>query len=120
MSFPRYADRKDSGISWLGEVPVHWRVTRMRALFREVIESGEDGLGLNAHRVACSARPWRGVSATQMQPARVAGTIAPVVDARSRRRMAGRCLDSRLVGADAHPLTTATDQTAPFRKAEMA
>ena len=24
MSFPRYESYKDSGIEWLGEVPVHW------------------------------------------------------------------------------------------------
>ena len=27
MSLPRYAEYKDSGVEWLGEVPAHWRVT---------------------------------------------------------------------------------------------
>ena len=26
MSLPRYAEYKDSGVEWLGEVPAHWRV----------------------------------------------------------------------------------------------
>lgn len=30
MSFPRYPRYKDSGVEWLGEVPDHWEVTRLR------------------------------------------------------------------------------------------
>lgn len=30
-----HAPMKDSGIEWLGEVPTHWRATRVRALFRQ-------------------------------------------------------------------------------------
>jgi len=30
MSFPRYPKYKDSGVEWLGEVPEHWRVKRLR------------------------------------------------------------------------------------------
>ena len=30
MSFPRYERYKDSGVEWLGEVPEHWRVDRMK------------------------------------------------------------------------------------------
>ncbi len=33
MSFPRYAKYKDSGAEWLGDVPAHWDVTRVRWLF---------------------------------------------------------------------------------------
>ena len=44
MSHPSYADYKDSNAEWLGEVPSHWTVTRIGALFREVVEEGEDGL----------------------------------------------------------------------------
>lgn len=32
MSFPRYAEYKDSGIEWLGEVPEHWEVKRLKFL----------------------------------------------------------------------------------------
>lgn len=30
MSFPRYPEYKDSGVEWLGEVPGHWEVKRLR------------------------------------------------------------------------------------------
>lgn len=30
MSFPRYPSYKDSGVEWLGEVPEHWDVKRLR------------------------------------------------------------------------------------------
>src|SRR5690606_37330042 len=30
MSFPRYDDYKDSGVEWLGEVPAHWDIVRVR------------------------------------------------------------------------------------------
>lgn len=30
MSFPRYDEYKDSGVEWLGEVPAHWNVKRLR------------------------------------------------------------------------------------------
>ena len=33
MSFPRYPSYKDSGVDWLGKVPQHWEVTRVRSLF---------------------------------------------------------------------------------------
>ncbi|HYD70736.1 restriction endonuclease subunit S [Azospirillum sp.] len=36
MSFPRYADYKDSGVEWLGEVPGHWTLTPIKALYRFV------------------------------------------------------------------------------------
>lgn len=31
MSFPRYDKYKDSGVEWLGNVPSHWRVDRLKA-----------------------------------------------------------------------------------------
>ena len=30
MSFPRYPEYKDSGVEWLGEVPMHWNVKRLK------------------------------------------------------------------------------------------
>lgn len=30
MSLPRYPEYKDSGIAWLGEVPAHWHVQRLK------------------------------------------------------------------------------------------
>jgi len=34
MSFPRYESYNDSGVEWLGEVPSHWEVSRVRHLFK--------------------------------------------------------------------------------------
>lgn len=44
MSFPKYEAYKDSGVEWLGEVPEHWGVTRLRFIF-EIIKriAGVDG-----------------------------------------------------------------------------
>ena len=33
MSFPRYPKYKPSGVEWLGDVPEHWEVTRLKNLF---------------------------------------------------------------------------------------
>ena len=30
MSFPRYPSYKDSGVEWLGEVPKHWEIDRIK------------------------------------------------------------------------------------------
>jgi len=30
MSFPKYPKYKDSGVEWLGEVPEHWEVKRLK------------------------------------------------------------------------------------------
>ncbi|MEM5277470.1 restriction endonuclease subunit S [Cupriavidus taiwanensis] len=35
---------KDSGVAWLGEMPMHWEIVRLGQLFREVTESGDDTL----------------------------------------------------------------------------
>jgi len=32
MSFPRYPKYKDSGVEWLGEVPKHWEVQRLKRI----------------------------------------------------------------------------------------
>ena len=44
MSFPRYPEYKDSGVEWLGTVPVHWATQRCRFLF-EIKKriAGEEG-----------------------------------------------------------------------------
>ena len=38
MSFPKYPKYKDSGVEWLGEVPEHWEVTKMKWVAK--MESG--------------------------------------------------------------------------------
>lgn len=35
MSFPKYPEYKDSGVEWLGEVPAHWDVIKLKHLVRE-------------------------------------------------------------------------------------
>lgn len=40
MSLPRYAEYKDSGVEWLGDVPAHWHVDRIKAS----IESSRNGI----------------------------------------------------------------------------
>lgn len=40
------APMKDSGVEWLGEVPEHWALIRLGALFKEVSEPGNDELPL--------------------------------------------------------------------------
>ena len=37
MSFPRYGSYKDSGVEWLGELPIHWEVKRLRYLGEAII-----------------------------------------------------------------------------------
>lgn len=41
-----YPAMKDSGVPWLGTVPEHWHVQRIKTLFREKDERSRDGSGL--------------------------------------------------------------------------
>ena len=41
-----YPTMQDSGVPWLGEVPEHWMVRRIKTLFREKGERSNDGTGL--------------------------------------------------------------------------
>jgi len=38
------APMKDSGVTWVGEVPKHWKIVRLGTLFREVNEPGHEDL----------------------------------------------------------------------------
>ena len=42
MSFPRYPKYKPSGVEWLGGVPEHWEVTRLKNLFSLMKRLPED------------------------------------------------------------------------------
>jgi len=44
MSFPRYPEYKDSGVEWLGTVPVHWDLVPLK----QVITRIESGTSVNA------------------------------------------------------------------------
>lgn len=40
MSFPRYPNYKDSGVEWLGEVPAHWKASRLKDSLKELYSGG--------------------------------------------------------------------------------
>ncbi len=42
---PRYAEYRDSGVEWLGQVPAHWRMGRIKHVFEETEERSGDGTG---------------------------------------------------------------------------
>jgi type I restriction enzyme S subunit len=42
MSFPRYPKYKDSGVEWLGEVPEHWSVKRLKYCARLVTAKADE------------------------------------------------------------------------------
>jgi len=42
MSFPRYAKYKASGVEWLGEVPEHWELVRLKSIFQLVTEKATE------------------------------------------------------------------------------
>jgi type I restriction enzyme S subunit len=41
LAINRYPAYKDSGVVWLGEVPEHWRLLRMKRMFRDVSEKNK-------------------------------------------------------------------------------
>ncbi|MDP1693737.1 MAG: restriction endonuclease subunit S [Burkholderiaceae bacterium] len=47
MTLPRYGRYRDSGVEWLGEVPAHWQVTRLKfiAHVQTGIAKGKDNTG---------------------------------------------------------------------------
>lgn len=61
MSFPSYPEYKDSGVEWLGQVPAHWDVKRLKYLGEsligltydptEVVDEGEGTLVLRSSNV---------------------------------------------------------------------
>ena len=55
MSFPRYPKYKDSGVEWLGEVPAHWGVDRLKRSTRSCRNGiwGADPLG-DDNDIACA------------------------------------------------------------------
>jgi type I restriction enzyme S subunit len=40
MSLPRYPEYKPSGVEWLGEVPGHWDVIRLKNVLQQRITDG--------------------------------------------------------------------------------
>jgi len=57
MSFPRYELYKDSGVEWLGEVPEHWEIKRLKFNARLVTDKATD----RTNPVALeNIEPWTG------------------------------------------------------------
>ena len=50
MSLPRYPTYKDSGVEWLGEVPGHWVLTKLRAISSLKGRLGWQGLKADEYR----------------------------------------------------------------------
>lgn len=42
-TFQKYPAYKDSGVEWLGEIPEHWEIIRIKHLFKEINERSFDG-----------------------------------------------------------------------------
>ena len=40
MSFPRYPKYKTSGVEWLGDVPEHWELARLKNVITQKITDG--------------------------------------------------------------------------------
>jgi Restriction endonuclease S subunits len=43
QSLARYPAYKDSGVEWIGEMPEHWEVKRIKYLFKEINERSDSG-----------------------------------------------------------------------------
>ncbi len=56
MSLPRYPEYKDSGVEWLGEVPAHWDVKRLRR-FSCMVQAGPFGSQLHADEYITGGTP---------------------------------------------------------------
>ena len=59
MSFPRYPKYKDSGVEWLGEVPEHWSVRRLR--FVAELNPSKSEVGSLDRKTAVSFLPMEAI-----------------------------------------------------------
>jgi hypothetical protein len=41
--FRPYPEYKDSGIDWLGQIPAHWAVVRLKRILSEPLQYGANG-----------------------------------------------------------------------------
>lgn len=68
------APRKPSGVDWLGEIPAHWEIIRLKYLFREVDERSLNGLEiLLSLRMYQGLVPHNDVSTIPIGPANLIG-----------------------------------------------
>lgn len=65
MPLERYADYRESGAEWLGEVPAHWELTRNKKVFQErgsLSQSGEETLLTVSHITGVTRRSEKNVN----------------------------------------------------------
>lgn len=63
--FRPYDEYKDSGVEWLGDIPVHWEVKQNRSLFRDVdrrSSTGEEELLTVSHLTGVTRRSEKNVT----------------------------------------------------------
>ena len=68
MSFPRYPKYKDSGVEWLGEVPEHWEVCKLRHLF-EILKRIAGELGYDVFSITQNGIRVKDVESNEGQQA---------------------------------------------------
>lgn len=76
MSFPRYPEYKDSGVKWLGEVPAHWALTKLKNVARF---SGGGTPSRDNPAFWSGHIPW--VSPKDMKSERISGAEEFITDA---------------------------------------
>jgi type I restriction enzyme S subunit len=56
MSYPAYPEYKDSGVEWLGEVPAHWDVERLKHCAEDFREDYQSSLRVRQTLSPAAAR----------------------------------------------------------------
>jgi len=62
MSFPTYPAYKDSGVDWLGEVPLGWRVGNLKHALVELVSGGTPESNNSAYWSDGDGIPWVAIS----------------------------------------------------------
>lgn len=79
MTFPRYPAYKDSGVTWLGEVPEHWEVKRLKLIASHNDETLDDSTDPDFEILyvdISSVDPVAGITAKDAMPFSVAPSRA--------------------------------------------
>ncbi len=61
-TFPKYPDYKDSGVDWLGEVPLGWRVGNLKHALVELVSGGTPESNNSAYWSDGDGIPWVAIS----------------------------------------------------------
>ena len=63
--YPPYPDYRDSGVEWLGEIPVHWELQKNKQIYREIDQrstTGEEELLSVSHLTGVTPRSEKEVN----------------------------------------------------------